>query len=53
MNSSVLLYPIILPLIGGIICLLVPAKKVKEVISIGTGFIVFVLGYLICLIWLN
>jgi len=47
MNSSVLLYPVILPLIGGIICLLVPAKKVKEVVSIGTGFIVFVLAILI------
>jgi len=49
MNSSILLYPIILPLIGGVICLLIPARKIKEAISIGISLIVFLLAILIFL----
>lgn len=47
MNSSILLYSIILPLIGGIICFLIPTRKVKEAISIGVSLIVFILALLI------
>ena len=47
MNSSLLLYPIILPLVGGILCLLISARKVKEVISTGVSLIVFILALLI------
>jgi len=47
MNSSILLYPVILPLIGGILCFLISAKKVKEVISIAISLIVFILAILI------
>ena len=49
MNPSILLYPIILPLIGGIICFLIPTRKIKEAISIGISLIVFVLSILIFL----
>ncbi len=49
MNSSILLYPIILPLIGGIICFLIPTRKVKEAISIGITLVVFILALLIFL----
>jgi len=49
MNSSILLYPIILPLIGGILCLLIPTRRVKEGISIGISLIVFILSLLIFL----
>lgn len=49
MNSSLLLYPIILPLIGGVLCLLIPTRKVKEAISITVSLIVFVVAVLIFL----
>ncbi len=47
MNSSLLLYPIVLPLIGGVLCFLIPTRKVKEAISIGISLIVFILALLI------
>ena len=47
MNSSLILYPIILPLIGGIICLLIPTKRIKEVISVGVSLVVLILSILI------
>ncbi len=47
MNSSILLYPIILPLIGGIFCLLIPTRKIKEAISIGVSLVIFILAVLI------
>lgn len=49
MSFSLLLYPIILPLIGGVICFLIPTRKVKEAISIGITLVVFILALVIFL----
>jgi len=49
MTSSLLLYPIILPLIGGIVSFLIPTRKIKEVISIGISGLVFILALVIFL----
>jgi formate hydrogenlyase subunit 3/multisubunit Na+/H+ antiporter MnhD subunit len=34
MNSSILLYPIFIPVLAGLICLLIPTKWIKESISV-------------------
>lgn len=47
MNSSILLYPILLPVIGGFLCLLIPAGRIKEALSIGFSLAVFVLALFI------
>ncbi|MBE0477916.1 hypothetical protein IBX65_02195 [Candidatus Aerophobetes bacterium] len=47
MNSSILLYPIILPIIGGVLCFLIPARKAKESISIAISLIVFIFAIFI------
>lgn len=44
MNSSILLYPIFLPVLAGIVCLLIPTKWVKEGLSVGVTAITLVLG---------
>jgi len=47
MASSLLLYVLVIPLIGGVLCFLIPAKKAKEGIAVGFSLAVFILSLLI------
>ena len=44
MNSSILLYPIFLPLLAGLVCLLIPTKWIKESLSVLVTAITLLLG---------
>ncbi len=44
MNNSILLYPIFLPLLAGLICLLIPTKWVKESLSVLVTLATFLLS---------
>ena len=44
MNSSILLYPIFLPILAGLICLLIPTKWIKESLSVLVTLVTFLLG---------
>lgn len=47
MSSHILLYPLFLPLIAGIICLLIPRKGIKEGLSIVVSLTAFILALII------
>jgi len=47
MNSSILLYPILLPLIGGVLCFLIPLGRIKEGIAVGFSLVGFIFAFLI------
>ena len=47
MNPNILIYPIFLPLVAGIICLLITKKGIKEGISLGVSLVTFIFALLI------
>lgn len=44
MNSNILLYPVFLPIVVGVICLLISKKGIKEALSVGISLVTFVLS---------
>lgn len=47
MSSRILLYPVFLPLVAGVVCLLIPQKRLKEGLSLGVSLITFILALII------
>ncbi|UCG94760.1 MAG: NADH-quinone oxidoreductase subunit L [Candidatus Aerophobus sp.] len=44
MNSNILLYPVFLPIVVGVACLLISKKGIKEVLSVGISLVTFILS---------
>ena len=44
MSSNILLYPVFLPIVVGVVCLLVSKKGIKEVLSVAISLVTFVLS---------